>query len=419
MLRGHPLVLASPTMAAALGEAMDNDIIYGTARSYDSVANNYVQFCEMRGLEPWPADAVLVSAWILRIVTRVKPSSLQVYLAGVRRIQLNLGHSWLLRKSEMVRRTLRYVKRKFPSSGKALLKLPVCLQVLRRILPLLSGWPDLTQLSFDDLVYACASVVAVCAFLRGGEFLFTPGQTRPILCHRHFSFGKVRGKPALIVFVPQTKTDWWHKEARVPIFPSPTSSFDPHRLWTAVCKRSPLVGSDGIASSSSLPAFHNADGQPLRKKDMVKRTMDLVRQADLAPTDDRGRAMKVQAASWRAGGVRSATDANVSEPLIMELGRWKSRAWTNYLLYTGIDLCGASDAMWSASTPHSRSLRVAEGGVYPGPQCLVDDEATVGEVCDVVRSREKEAVASSSVKRPRAQCFRGESSRAGKRPSRA
>jgi hypothetical protein len=52
-------------------------------------------------------------------------------------------------------------------------------------------------------------------------------------------------------------------------------------------------------------------------------------------------------ASWRAGAVRSAVDAGLSEPMIMELGRWKSTAWRFYLLYSPVDVQGAACRMWT------------------------------------------------------------------------
>jgi hypothetical protein len=69
------------------------------------------------------------------------------------------------------------------------------------------------------------------------------------------------------------------------------------------------------------------------------RTNDRVKQAGIAFTDGRGRPMRVHAASWRTGGVRRATDTNVSEPLIMELGRW-SGTWFNLSVYcTQVSTC--------------------------------------------------------------------------------
>ena len=75
----------------------------------------------------------------------------------------------------------------------------------------------------------------------------------------------------------------------------------------------------------------------------------------------RGRSSSpVKAASWRAGGVRSALDASVSGPVIMALGRWRSNAWESYLMQTTSDLKGAQLAMWSPLQAVATTLRVGD-----------------------------------------------------------
>ena len=81
----------------------------------------------------------------------------------------------------MLRRTIRFLKRKFPmKQGNP--KLPVSVQLVKAILPLLSGWPVLGDMQENDRVFVVATVIAVADFLRGGEFLSSSPQTRGILC---------------------------------------------------------------------------------------------------------------------------------------------------------------------------------------------------------------------------------------------
>lgn len=104
----------------------------------------------------------------------------------------------------IVRCTLRYVRTQAPEQRQGFVELSaVCLQVLLRISPLLPNWSGLTRLSCGDLLFACASVVAVCAFLCGANIY-----SRLILRHQHIYFGCVRGETVLIVhvLVPQPKT---------------------------------------------------------------------------------------------------------------------------------------------------------------------------------------------------------------------
>ena len=81
---------------------------------------------------------------------------------------------------------------------------------------------------------------------------------------------------------------------------------------------------------------------------MMRRTEELLAQAKILILDDYGKSTKLKA-SWRAGGVRSAVKAGVSELLIMEIGRWRSSAWRHYLFHSPWDLQGACLQMWNAS----------------------------------------------------------------------
>ena len=62
-----------------------------------------------------------------------------------------------------------------------------------------------------------------------------------------------------------------------------------------------------------------------------------------------GAPVKVLASSWRAGGVQSAKEAGLSDPLVMTLGRWSSSAWENYAFSSTDALCNASTDLWTAA----------------------------------------------------------------------
>ena len=366
-----------PGLGAVLGEALVGYNVEGTTSRYCQLAARYMEFCALRRLRPWPATHLTVCAWILRLMTSVQPSSLKMYLAAVRFAHVSNGHGeWVLTATQcdFVRRVLRYVKRRFPCSTKAS-KVPISLAMLRRILSLLPGWPAYEQMAYDDLLFACASVVGVHGFLRGGEFLYKPKQDRPILRAARMRVQFVQGGLALTVRVPQPKTQWFQSEVSVPVFASAADGdpFCPVRLWRALCQRSPFADK---SVGPSLPAFHNRDGSPLLVTTMSARTTTLLSAAGVRMIDGRGNAVKVKAASWRAGGVRSAVDAGMPEALIMDLGRWKSYAWMHYLLHTTHDIRAASARMVahaSNAAPITDTIRVVRE-VLPGAQSVARDD---------------------------------------------
>ena len=92
----HALARSNPRLAVEVSDMLNSDIVITTSRSYDSATKCYLEFCGTNDLTPWPADGMVVAAWIWRISTFVKPTSLKVYLSSIRRASLNEGHGWAL-----------------------------------------------------------------------------------------------------------------------------------------------------------------------------------------------------------------------------------------------------------------------------------------------------------------------------------
>lgn len=385
---------ACPAVAARVAEAMVGHIVPSVARSYASVVRNYEGFCDDYAVDPYPVDELWLCAWLLRLSTSVRHTSMRMYLAGVHFAHVNNGHRWELQGSEMVRRTLRYIKRVCPVEDEYL-KVPVSLGLLKRVLPLLSGWPSPDAMSHDDRLFVVASLVGVGCFLRGGEFLASPGSDRPILPMANFREVVVDEETVLVVRVPQPKTAWWLSTTDVPCFApadAALATFSPLLWWRAYTRLSPFVRS--AAFSPSCAAFHDACGVPLSRTVMVSRTTCLMRQAGIAFVDSMGRKLVVRSASWRAGGVRSAKDAGVAEAEIRALGRWKSSAWVAYLLHTCLDLQGAARSMWRASVVRDdsvRGLRVGERGA--------EDVFALGEAEVVGSARQRLRISQMQMRR--------------------
>jgi hypothetical protein len=328
---------------------------------YNSATRSYVTFCSDRGLVPWPTDGLLLSAWLYRIASCVKFTSMKMYLSGVRYSQILEGHAWVVSDYEYVRRTLHWIRRKFPCDTKGK-RFAVTLSLLRQLFKLLPGWPTLSSMSHDDRLFASASWTAVCSFMRGGEFLASPGSKRKVLCASAMSICVVQGRRALVVAVPQPKATPWLKSVSVPCFASDDNCC-PVKLYEALVSGSPFVG-----SPSATPAFHRGDGSPLSRAWLIQRTAALCKLAGIAMVDEKGKELSLKMASWRAGGVRTAISAGESESMIMELGRWKSGAWRHYLLHTALDVQGAALRMWTAS----QTVSVEGSGL------LVEEESEIG-----------------------------------------
>jgi len=354
---------SDPALAQVVDQGFREHNTVGTTSSYGTGARDYARFCTERSLRMWPVDEISYCGWLHVTTRRIKVASLDMYMAGVRDASILEGHGWHMPGNEMVRRTMRFLKRKYPAAKKGK-KVPVTVGVLGRILPLLAGWPDMATMTEDDRVFASASVCAVCGFLRGGEFLASRKSTRAVLKGSDMAVRHVGTRRALVVGVPQPKARFWLESESVPCFENVVDdTMCPVRLWEEYSSRCPAFKSSG-------PAFL-LRGKALSRDFMVQRTTGLMRLANIAFVDHRGDTMDVRAASWRSGAVCSAVKAGVSVPHIMALGRWSSSAWENYLLQAPMDLQGSASSMWAGTSlqlaPATSGLRVAEfdvGGFF-------------------------------------------------------
>jgi hypothetical protein len=302
---------------------------------------------------------------------RIKVASLGTYTSAIKDHANLYEGGWHLDGSDVIRRTMRYVTRRYPCAQVGL-KFAISLDVLGKLAPFLSGWPHLCALSYPDLLWITASVVAVCAFLRGGEFVIAPGSTRPVLMASHISIRYINLIETLVVSIPQPKGREEFTVVDVPCFSK--SKYDPLSplvLWRALRDRI------FIKYIQSEVAFPLPSGLPLSRLWLADMTCKLLSLANIPITDSKGRATTVKMASWRAGAVSSAIKAGVSEALIMELGRWRSYAWRHYLLHSPTDLQDAGLQLWSGMSLDSGLGVGAVSSTGPGGDCTASAVAVV------------------------------------------
>ena len=357
---------ADPELATSVDLGLRTHYARGTGSSYRTGSGQYEDFCSHRGLRAYPVDVVSYCGWLHVTAARILVSSMGMYMAGVRDASLLAGHGWYMSGHDHVHRTMRYLRKKYPSKAKGK-KVPITVGVLRKILPLLPGWPDMSRMSAPDRVFAAASVVALSGFLRGGEFLASPRSVRSVLRRADMAVRAIGDKRALVVSVRQPKSRWWLSEVDVPCF---THEVDddmcPVRLYVEYSSRCPYRTVGGAAK----PAFI-LSGKPLSRNFMVARTVELMAMAHVSFVDNSGLPMPIKASSWRSGAVCSAVAAGVSEAHIRALGRWTSDAWRSYLLQAPLDLHGSAGSMWRGPNlclvPTTAGLGVAEfdvGGFF-------------------------------------------------------
>ena len=368
-LTGHRILKADPFNSGRLVEALENYIRSKTQESYDSAASSFQRFCADRGLHDFPVDPIVLATWIVYEAVFIKISSLKGYLSGVRSAQIDRGYNWVLQGNPTCARALRFVKRKYGSPEKAM-KIPISLGTLLRMCELIPGWPIPELVSHDDRLFIAASCIGTMGFLRGGEFLTSSKSSRPLLLFKQVQIKRVADRPTVVVSIAHPKAKWWLTSQDVLcVAPSSDALLNPVAWLSAYRILSPVPFHDDRA------AFLLEDGSPLSRNWMVKKTEDLLRAAKIDLQDARGAPVKVLASSWRAGGVQSAKEANLSDATIMSLGRWKSNAWTNYSFDSISSLQAAGRSMWEAALIHKDHTRLRVGSFNPAG--LFEEESGV------------------------------------------
>ncbi len=304
----HRLAVQSISAARALSSAMRESINVGTLGGYKSACKSYFNWCEVRAITPWPVDEILLAAFCVHMGTSLTVASIRGYACAIKFIQLQLSpYEWTCDSSVVVRQALRWLKKRYGETGKAA-KYPITLAVLRAILPLLPGWPVAADMSHDDRLFTCASLIGTSAFLRGGEFLTYSGSARAVLLGRAVRVHtNERGAVSVVVSIPTPKNAWWLDSVDANCF-TPTAGHGPSLALGLLMFFGPAHwlrkyrGLSTVELSELDPAFRMADGATLSRNWMVKRTAGLIARAGLQVLGPSGEPIVVKASSWRSGG---------------------------------------------------------------------------------------------------------------------
>jgi hypothetical protein len=235
----HALGKADPVLSLLVSESWSSHVKPGQEKKYASALKDYLAFCQVRGLTPFPVEPIIMCAWILKLCQRIQTTSLSTYTAALSYFHVFYCPEtpWPMKGNELLRRTTRYVKHRYPTKEKGL-KIPVTLSLLLRLANHIPGWPNLDTMHYDDLLFLAASTIAVACFLRGGEFLWDKRSERAMLLQSHITLKQIANIDSLVVSVEQPKTRMDLAAVDVPCF-SNGGPLDPPRLWRVLCHRSP------------------------------------------------------------------------------------------------------------------------------------------------------------------------------------
>jgi hypothetical protein len=318
----HRIASVDPAAAEALSRLLGHAVTPGTAATYLNAFSQLQVFCSARGLPFLPTDSISLCAWLaFKADSGVKAKSLGKYVSGVRYAHLLYLGVWHLVDDALVALTLRGASARNPSANKRQ-KVPLSFDTILLMCQVMPGWPVLANLSFDDLTWATASSVAFFGALRGGEFFVRQGSYRPLLFRSMISVSRPPHRLFLRVKVPASKTG---SGLAFAMDPGPACLLGPVALWDEYDSRRMLLPFN-TPSSQDLPAFQMSSGQPLTGSFMLGHANALATRAGIRILDSDANVVSIGSASWRAGYVLSARNADVSDSTISANGRWSTTA---------------------------------------------------------------------------------------------
>ena len=346
VVQNSVLATCDPVLAARLSSVIVGYLV--DPSKYDSAFRKYARFCDVRKIQHFPATEQVLCGFVLNSSLTISQSSVKSYLAAIKYAQVNAGVAWEIpANAEHLRRVLRYCKRRYGVAGRAS-KIPISCEVLMQMCMHIPHFPDFTRMSHNDRVFVTASTIAICGFLRGGEFLTYTGSKRPVLKQGRVVVKGSGASAAVVVNIERPKNLWWVPEVAVRCAGFSSGSMLPMSPAEMLVQYRALASQAGVVLSDHGAAFMLVPDVVLSRDWMVQRSADLLAKAGIEFIGENGKPTCVKAASWRAGAVRSALNAKIPGTTIMELGRWRSYAWLSYASFTEEERDGAMASIWQA-----------------------------------------------------------------------
>ena len=284
-----------------------------TSQTYASAFRSWSEFCLLRGvninpLRPTEEAFSFYVAWAQSRPNPLKYQTVQKYLAGIRSVLLGEGITFTpWAEMPILHRILRGWK-KMTYAADARPRLPITVDILKQILPLL----DLSKP--NDRTLAAAMATAVYGLLRCGE---VSAKTKKAA--RYPRRGDLTGDAVRKnLKITASKGDIFSEGVNVQISANGDA--------TCPIKLLDRMLSESKKRDAAAPLFV-FDDKPLTRSVWIAETRRLLAKARFDPSLYSGH-------SFRKGGAQSLFDAGVSRHIIQTLGRWKSNSFQLYIKLT-------------------------------------------------------------------------------------
>jgi integrase len=312
----------SPEYARLLWNGLDP----ATRKGYKSAIKSYETLCALNNDVAWPATEVVLGKWItarafgsstLQNMGRIKPDTIQVYLAALRSYHTDRLLNSDVFDSVHIKRLIKGARNVFPPTPKRP-RHPITLAILKGILPSLSD-------NKDEANIHAAFCIAFAGFLRMGEFtntatdLAAPGASPQVLRRSDISFSENYDTATLLL--RRSKTDVNNTGVRIIIART-------KGITCPVASLLHLLAIDPQDQSDTLFRFSN--GPFTRARVLSALSLGLL----TLGIQDSG----YSGHSFRRGAAQHASDMGMLDSEIQTLGRWSSAAFQLYFTLSPLRL---------------------------------------------------------------------------------
>lgn len=317
--QGEPLTPGNTHLHKFVSKArqfLQSGLANSTKATYRAGRRRYIKFCRMAGKKPIPTSEGTLTLFTTHLATHnISLATIKVYLSAVRYMHLckGLHDTFNQQFTPRLQLILRGIKRRQACICPIRQRLPVTIQMLRRIRHLLSKRTP----SYANTTLWAMCCLALFGFLRVSEFTIpTEGSYNS---SRHLSLDDIavdnRNKPRLLqLFLKQSKTDQFRQGVKIYVGATDSTICPVKAVLSYLAKRNSQPGplfitKEGKAWTSTM--FRIAFKSLLTELKLDKQCYNTH--------------------SFRIGAATSASLANMSDTHIQLLGRWRSNAFQRYI----------------------------------------------------------------------------------------
>ena len=290
-----------------MNKLLDASISENTKTAYETGQNSFYNFRKEFGYEiSWPPplrDVVHFVAYLS--LKKCSYATAKSYLSSIS-FQCKI-HNWVDEtKNFLVVKVLEGMRRTGRSADA---RLPITLQLLSEVVRVLSS---ICSNSYETKLFRAAYILAFFGFLRIGEFTFSTGNSvHTILQVTDVQFEANYSK--VFVHIRMSKCDQNRKGVSLAI----------DKSGGILCPVAGLIDYLAVRPKIKGPLFIHCGKNPLTRyqfSSILKKSLQVL-----------GVQGHYRAHSFRIGAATAAFEAGCSQDVIMEAGRWKSRAYKSYI----------------------------------------------------------------------------------------